>query len=72
MEGENNLFLNIRANADIFVEILAHLPPKEIYNTRSASKNLESFTKNLEYDGKHFFSCEEIFRNLIGFYQSFS
>ena len=72
MEGENNLFLNIWANADIFVEILAHLPPKEIYNIRSASKNLESFTKSLEFDAKHFFSCEEMFRNLIGFYQNFS
>ena len=53
MEGENNffiylllLFLNIQANTNIFVEILPHLPPKEICNIRSAFKSLEFLIKS--------------------------
>ena len=70
--GKNIFFLNIRANSDIFIEIFAHLPPREICNIISVSKSLESFTKNPDFVAKHLFSCKEIFNNLIGFYESFS
>ena len=54
--------------AEILLEVVSRLPPKDICNIRSVSKGINNLTRRPDFAAKHFRNCKTLSGNLTGFF----
>uniref|UniRef100_A0A2N9FQ77 Uncharacterized protein n=1 Tax=Fagus sylvatica TaxID=28930 RepID=A0A2N9FQ77_FAGSY len=68
---ETNAFSKIQAGAEILLEVVSRLPPKDIFKIKSVSKGIHNLTTKPEFAAKHFLNCKALSANLTGFFCQF-